>query len=178
MLSLNDRHQICLNLVTATDFLGKTYRAYEDLIMADPANCYAHLANRDRDLERVRKCFRCIETFAISDNYYRSVSGLPPAPYPECQPSQAALEQNSPEYLTSLANFEVGSILRVMEQPEMYADSVDASKPSTPQHQRQLAHSMEHPYCMINPPRPLTGATPMNQFRRPHLQYRRKTIQL
>ena len=95
MLSLNDRHQIHLNLVTATDFLGKTYRAYEDLIMADPANHHAHLANCDKDLERVRKCFRHIETFAISDNYYRSVSGLPPAPYPECQPSQAALEQNS-----------------------------------------------------------------------------------
>ena len=132
MLSLNDRHQIHLNLVTATDFLGKTYRAYEDLIMADPANHHAHLANCDKDLERVRKCFRHIETFAISDNYYRSVSGLPPAPYPECQPSQAALEQNSPEYLTSLANFEVGSILRVMEQPEIYADSLDASNPSTP----------------------------------------------
>ena len=132
MLSLNNRHQIHLNLVTATDFLGKTYRAYEDLIMADPANHHAHLVNCDKDLERVRKCFRHVETFAISDNYYRSVSGLPPAPYPECQPSQAALEQNSPEYLTSLANFEVGSVLRVMEQPEMYADSVDASKPSTP----------------------------------------------
>ena len=113
MLSLNDRHQIHLDFVTATDFLGRIYRAYEDL-------------------ERVRKCFRCIETFAISDNYYRSVSGLPPAPYPEHQPSQAALEQNSPEYLTSLTNLEVGSILRVMEQPEMYADSVDTSKPSTP----------------------------------------------
>ena len=100
--------------------------------MADPANCHAHLANHDKDLERVRKCFRCIETFAISDNYYRSVSGLPPAPYPECQPSQAALEQNSPEYLTSLAKFEVGSVLRVMKQPEMYADSVETSKPSTP----------------------------------------------
>ena len=132
MLSLNDRHQIHLNFVTATDFLGKTYRAYEDLIMADPANCLAHLANPDRDLERVRKFFRHIETFAISDNYYRSVSDLPPAPYTECQPSQASLEQNTPEYLTSLANFEVGSILRVMEQPEMYADSVDASKLSTP----------------------------------------------
>ena len=54
--------------------------------MADPANCHAHLANHDKDLERVRKCFRCIETFAISDNHYRSVLGLPPAPYPECQP--------------------------------------------------------------------------------------------
>ena len=124
--------RIHLDFVTATDFLGKTYRAYEDLIMADPANHHAHLAKCDEDLERVRKCFRCIKTFAISDNYYRSVSGLPPAPCPACQPSQAALEQNSPENLTSLANLEVGSILRVMEQPEMYADSVDTSKPSTP----------------------------------------------
>ena len=102
MLSLNDRHQIHLELFTATDFLGRTYRAYEDLIMADPANCHAHLAKCDEDLERVRKCFRCIKTFAISDNHYRSVSALPPAPYPEHQPSQAALEQNNPEYLTSL----------------------------------------------------------------------------
>ena len=66
MLLLNDRHQIHLDFVTATDFLGKTYRAYEDLIMADPANCHAHLANLDKDLERVRKCFRCIETFAFA----------------------------------------------------------------------------------------------------------------
>ena len=62
MLLLNDRHQIHLDLVTATDFLGKTYRAYEDLIMAHPANCHAHLANHGKDLERVRKCFRRIET--------------------------------------------------------------------------------------------------------------------
>ena len=100
--------------------------------MADPANHHTHLANCDKDLERVKKCFRHIGTFAISDNYYRSVSGLPPAPYPECQPSQAALELNTPEYLTSLANFEVGPIHRVMEQPEMYADSVDTSNPSSP----------------------------------------------
>ena len=100
--------------------------------MADPANCHAHLANCDKDLERVRKCFRHIETLAFSDNYYRLVSGLPPAPYPECQPSQAALKQNTLEYLTSLANLEVGSVFRVMEQPEMYADSVDESNPPTP----------------------------------------------
>ena len=104
----------------------------------------------------------------MSDNYYRSVSGLAPAPCPECQPSQAALEQNTPEYLTSLGNIEVGSILRVMEQPEIYADSVDVSKPSTPTAPK--AHSMEYLYNR--------GATPMNQFRRPCLQYRRKTIQL
>ena len=178
MLSLNDRHQIHLNLVTATDFLGKTYRAYEDLIMADPANCHAHLANHDRDLERVRKCFRCIKTFAISDNYYRSVSGLPPAPYPECQPSQAALEQNTLEYLTSLANFEVGTVLRVMEQPEIMLTLLTHQTHQPLQHQRQLAHSMEHPYCRLNPPRPSTGVTPMNLLGRPCLQYRRKTIQL
>ena len=43
----------------------------------------------------------------ISDKYFRSVSGLSPALYPECQPSQTALEQNSPDYLMSLANHEV-----------------------------------------------------------------------
>ena len=37
------------------------------------------------------------------DNYSRLVIGLPPAPYPEGQPSQSALEQSSPEDLTSLA---------------------------------------------------------------------------
>ena len=35
----------------------------------------------------------------MSDNYFKSISGLPPVPYPECQPSQTTLEQNSPEYL-------------------------------------------------------------------------------
>ena len=52
---------------------------------------------------RVRNCFKCIEMCVMSDNYFSSISGLPPAPYPECQPSQTTLEQNSPEYLMLLA---------------------------------------------------------------------------
>ena len=40
---------------------------------------------------------------------------FPPAPYPECQPSQNALEQNSLEYLTFLAKLEVNSIQRILE---------------------------------------------------------------
>ena len=44
-----------------------------------------------------------METCVVSDNYFRSVRGLPPAPYPEGQPSQSALEQTSPEDLKSLA---------------------------------------------------------------------------
>ena len=58
----------------------------------------------------------------VSDNYFRSISGLPPAPYLEHQPSQAAFEQNSPEYLTSLAQLEVNSVNRILEQSEMYQD--------------------------------------------------------
>ena len=57
----------------------------------------------------------------MSDNYFRVISGLPPAPYPEHQPSQMALEQNSPEYLMSLA-LKVNSVNRLLEQHEMYHD--------------------------------------------------------
>ena len=71
---------------------------------------------------KVRKCFRWIETYVVSDNYFRSISCLPPAPYPECQPSQTALEQNSLEYLTSLAQLEVNSVNSLLEQHEMYHD--------------------------------------------------------
>ena len=81
---------------------------------------------------QVRKCFKRLETYTISDNYFRSVSGLPPAPYPECQPSQTALEQNSPNYLTSLANQEVNSILRTLEKPDMYTDGNAMSSQLTP----------------------------------------------
>ena len=58
----------------------------------------------------------------ISDNYFRSVADLPPAPYPDQQLSQSTLEQNSPDYLTTLARLEVHSILRTLEQLGMYVD--------------------------------------------------------
>ena len=122
MLSLQDCNKIHEDFIEATDFLGKMYQVHEDLIMADPANCIAHLKSHNKDLERVRKCFKRLETFMVSDNYFRSVSDLPPAPYPEQQLSQLALEQNSSDYLTTLARLKVHSILRTLEQPGMYVD--------------------------------------------------------
>ena len=100
MLTHEQRQLIHEDFVKATDLLGTTYRAYEQLINMDPSNKLDHLTNQDMALGKVRNCFKCIETCTVSDNYFRSISGLHPAPYPEHQPSQAALEQNSPEYLT------------------------------------------------------------------------------
>ena len=68
----------------------------------------------------------------VSDNYFRLISGLPPAPYTEYQPSQAALEQNSPEYLTALAQLEVNSVNRLLKQSEMYQDGIAVSNTLTP----------------------------------------------
>ena len=82
-------------------------------------------------LGKVRNCFEHIETCVVSDNYFRSITGLPPAPYPECQPSQTALEQNSPEYLMLLAQLEVNSVNRLLEQSGMYHDGKVASNTST-----------------------------------------------
>ena len=92
MLLLNDRHQVHLDHVTSVDFLGVVYRPYEDLITADPANQLGHMTNCDIILGKVRKGFKRLETLGISDNYFRSISGLPPAPYLENKPSQSALE--------------------------------------------------------------------------------------
>ena len=105
MLSLQDCNKIHEDFIEATDFLGKMYQTHEDLIVADPANCITHFKSCDEDLERVRKCFKRLDTFMASDNYFRSVSGLPPAPYLEQQPSQLALKQNNSDYLTTLARF-------------------------------------------------------------------------
>ena len=58
----------------------------------------------------------------VSDNYFRSVSGLPPAPYPDQPPTQLALKQNNSDHLMKLARLEVDSILRTLEQPGMYVD--------------------------------------------------------
>ena len=86
----------------------------------DPTNRVEHIEAHDDILGKVRKCFKQIETYAVSDNYFRTISDMKPAPYPECQPSQSTLEQNSPEYLTSLAQLEVNSIERLLDQPEVY----------------------------------------------------------
>ena len=61
MLLLQDCNKIHEDFTEATDFLGKMYRVHEDLIMADPANCISHLKSCDKDLERVRKCFKRLE---------------------------------------------------------------------------------------------------------------------
>ena len=71
-----------------------------------------------------------METCVVSDNYFRSVTGLPPAPYPEGQPSQSALEQTSPEDLMSLAQLKVDSGNRLLYQPEMYHDRNTTSNTS------------------------------------------------
>ena len=63
----------------------------------------------------------------VSDNYFRSVSGLPPAPYPDQPPTQLALKQNNSDHLTKLARLEVDSILRTLGQPGMYVDGSTTS---------------------------------------------------
>ena len=68
----------------------------------------------------------------VSDNYFRSVSGLPPAPYPDQPLTQLALEQNNSDHLTKLARLEVDSILRTLEQPGMYVDGSATSNQSPP----------------------------------------------
>ena len=133
MLSLNNRYQLCLDFITSVDFLGTIYKTYEDLITADWPNWLGHLMNWDMILGKVRKGFKRLETFIVLDNYFRLISGLSPAPYTENQPSQSTLEQNSLEYLTSLATIEVNSILRALEQPEMYKDR-STLLPLLPQH--------------------------------------------
>ena len=66
----------------------------------------------------------------VSDNYIRSVSDLPPAPYTDQPLSQLALEQNNSDHLTKLARLEVNSILRTLEQPGMYVDRSATSNQS------------------------------------------------
>ena len=132
MLLLQDCNKIHEDLFEATDCLCKMYQAYEDLIVADPANHITHLKSHDEDLERVRKCFKRLDTFMVSDNHFRSVSGLSPAPYPEQQLSQLALKQDSSDYLTTLARLEVHSILRTLEQPGMYVERSAMSNQSSP----------------------------------------------
>ena len=64
-----------------------------------------------------------METCIVSDNYFRLVTyRFSPTPYPEGQPSQSPLEQTSPEDLTLLAQLEVDSVHRLLDQPEMYHD--------------------------------------------------------
>ena len=132
MLLLQNCNKIHEDFIEATDFLGKMYQAHEDLILANPANCITHFKSCDKDLERVRKCFKRLETFMVSDNYFRSVSGLAPAPFLEQQLSQLALEQNNSDYLTTLARLEVHLILRTVEQPGMYVDRSIMSNQSSP----------------------------------------------
>ena len=66
----------------------------------------------------------------MSDNYFRSVAGCPPAPYPESQLIQSALEWTSLEDLTSHAQLKVDSVNRLLDQPEMYHDGIAMSNTS------------------------------------------------
>ena len=68
----------------------------------------------------------------VSDNYFRSVSGLPPAPYLDQPLTKLALKQNNSDHLTKLARLEVNSILRTLEQPGMYVDGSAMSNQSPP----------------------------------------------
>ena len=131
MLTCEQRQLIHKDFVKATDFLGTTYKAYKQLINMDPSNRLDHMTNWGKALGSIRNCFKHIKTCIMSDNYFRLISGLPPAPYPECQPSQTALEQNSPEYLMSLAWLEVNSVHRLLEQSEMYHNRNATSNMST-----------------------------------------------
>ena len=105
MLTHEQRQLIHDDFIKATDFIGITYRAYKQLINVDPNNRLDHMTNHDKALGKVRNCFKCMETCIgiVSDNYFRSVTGFFPPPYPEGHPSQSALEQTSTEDLTSLA---------------------------------------------------------------------------
>ena len=77
MLTCEQRQLIHEDFVKATDFLGTTYRAYEQLINMDPSNRLDHMNNQDMALGKVRNCFKCIEMSVVSDNYFRLISGLP-----------------------------------------------------------------------------------------------------
>ena len=115
----------------------------------DNVNRLEHLTDCDRIMYQIRKDFKKLETHLISDNYFRSISDVPPAPYPECLPILSALEQNSPEYLTSLTKLEVNSILRMFEQPDMYVDENDLSNQLTPRtpptaNTLNLTHRLAH----------------------------------
>ena len=103
MLTHEQRQLIHDDFVKATDFLGTTYRGYEQLIIVDPSNRLDHMTNQDKALGKVRNCFKHTETCVVSNNYFRSVTGLPTAPYPKSQPIQSALEQTNPEDLMSHA---------------------------------------------------------------------------
>ena len=109
MLTTLQRREIHSDFVKATEFLGTIYRAYEDLINVDPTNRVEHIETCNDILGNVRKCFKWIKTHAIPDNYFRTISDKKPALYPEHQP-KSALEQNSLEYLMSLAQLEMKSI--------------------------------------------------------------------
>ena len=62
MLTHEQRQLIHEDFIKAADFLGTTYRAYEQLINVDPNNRLDHMTNQDKALGKVRNCFKCIET--------------------------------------------------------------------------------------------------------------------
>ena len=163
VLSLQDRNWIHEDYIEATNFLGRLYRAHNELIVADPANCIICLQNRDEDLELVRKCFKRIKTFMISDNYFRSVADLPPAPYPDQQSSLSSLEQNSLDHLTNLAKLEVQSILRTLEQLGMYVDQRATLKQSSPLTRIRSKLNTPSAFCPVDRPSSSTQVPSMPQ---------------
>ena len=75
------------------------------------------------DLDKVRKCFKRLETYMILDNYFRSISGLPPCSiFKNVNLVRWHWSKIVPDYLMSLANPEVNPILRTLEKPDMYVD--------------------------------------------------------
>ena len=80
MLTHEQRQKIHEDVIKVTDFLGTTYRAYEELINTDPGNRLEHMTNLDKALGKVRKCFKCIEIYVISDIFRSSPCTLPGAP--------------------------------------------------------------------------------------------------
>ena len=60
MLTHEQRQLIHDDFIKATDFLGTTYRAYEQLITVQiHSNRLDHMANWDKALGKVRNCFKC-----------------------------------------------------------------------------------------------------------------------
>ena len=82
MLTHGQRQQIHNDFIMVTDFLGTTYRAYEQLINVDPNNRLEHMTNQDKALGKVRKCFKCIETYVgIRQLFQINFRSSPPPPY-------------------------------------------------------------------------------------------------
>ena len=77
MLTKEQKKEIHLDSMKATDFLSTIYRVYKDLINVDSNNSLEQMTNQDKTLGKVRRCFKQIKTYVVSNNYFRSISGHP-----------------------------------------------------------------------------------------------------